>query len=283
MLAQDRVEFVVVGDAQPGREDDLARGLHLVLDLTLLPASRRRAGGRLHEVMRAHALEAAIEAPVLAHQDRIHRRRHVVVDAARAGAAKEGEGAIVGVEDHLLGLAWVGDQEAHPAVAEPDMRHLHLGRDAAHHDPFVAPVELERLARRKSQRDEGLGNTAMSPTPPSLRVTPDRIVAALVALAAKIVEDARQPETVALRALLVGRQHLRQPFDERAELRHRRLRPLVLEAGVTGAQNLPHRVAADAAIPADLLDALAVNEVVPPDLRRRLQRDHPRSRLGLPA
>jgi hypothetical protein len=63
----------------------------------------------------------------------------------------------------------------------------------------VAPVELEGLARRKSQRDEGLANTAMAPTPPSLRVTPDRVVAALIALAAKIVEDPRQPESPGLR------------------------------------------------------------------------------------
>jgi hypothetical protein len=32
-LAQDRVELVIIGDAQPGREDRLTRGLHLVLDL----------------------------------------------------------------------------------------------------------------------------------------------------------------------------------------------------------------------------------------------------------
>lgn len=281
-LAKDRVQLVVVGDPRTGLEVVLPRGLHLVLDLTLLPARRRRAGGRLDEVMRAHALEAAVEAPVPARRDRVHRRRHVVVDPARAGAAEEGEGAVMGVEDHLLGLAGVGDPEAHPAVAEPDMRHLHLGRDAAHHDPFVAPVELEGLAGREGQRHEGLGDAAMATAPPALRVTPDRVVAALVALPAQVVEDPRQPEAVPLRALLVGLQHRLEPRDEGAELRQRRLGPLVLEPGLPGAQDLAHRVPADPPLPADLLDALAVHKVVPPDLRHRLQRNHPRSRPDLP-
>jgi hypothetical protein len=67
--------------------------------------------------MAAHPLEAAVELAVLADQDRFDRRLHVVVDAARAGPLEEGEGTVVRVEHHLLGLAWVGPHEQHPAVA----------------------------------------------------------------------------------------------------------------------------------------------------------------------
>ena len=45
---------------------------------------------------------------------------------ARAGAFAEGEGPVVGVEHHLLGLARIGPHEGHPAVAEPDMGDLDL-------------------------------------------------------------------------------------------------------------------------------------------------------------
>lgn len=54
-------------------------------------------------------------------KDRLHRRLHVVVDAARAGPAEESEGPVVGIEHHLLRLAWIGPHEHHTDVAEPDM------------------------------------------------------------------------------------------------------------------------------------------------------------------
>src|SRR5271166_2188930 len=53
-------------------------------------------------MVRAHLEEAAIVLAVLADEDRVHRRLHVVVDAALAGAPEEREGAVVGVEHHLL-------------------------------------------------------------------------------------------------------------------------------------------------------------------------------------
>jgi hypothetical protein len=98
---------------------------HLVLDLPLLPARRRCAGNRVDQVMAAHLLEAAIVGAILADEDRVHRRLHVVVDAPRAGAAEEGERPVVGVEHHLLRLARIGPHERHPAVAQADMGNLH--------------------------------------------------------------------------------------------------------------------------------------------------------------
>ena len=48
-----------------------------------------RARHRFHQMMRAHLQKAAVVLPVLANKDRVHRRLHVVVDAARAGALEE--------------------------------------------------------------------------------------------------------------------------------------------------------------------------------------------------
>jgi len=43
------------------------------------------------------------------------------------------------VEDHLLGLARIGADEDHPAVAEADMSHLDGRRHALEHDDLMAP------------------------------------------------------------------------------------------------------------------------------------------------
>jgi len=69
-----------------------------------------------------------------------------VVDAPRAGAPEEGEGLVMGVEDHLLRLAGIGTHEQHPAVTQADMCNLHRGRRAVDHHDLVAPVELVGLA-----------------------------------------------------------------------------------------------------------------------------------------
>src|SRR5271166_6099041 len=79
------VQLVIALDAQARREEALAHEADLVLDLTFLPARRWRAGDGLDKMVRAHLEEAAIVLPVLADEDRLHRRLHVVVDAARAG------------------------------------------------------------------------------------------------------------------------------------------------------------------------------------------------------
>ena len=69
--------------------------------------------------MRAHLEKAAIVLTVFADEDRLHRRLHVVVDPALAVAAEEREGALVGVEHHLLRLARIGAHEHHAAVTKP--------------------------------------------------------------------------------------------------------------------------------------------------------------------
>ena len=59
-IEQPGVQLVVVLEPQPRREEALTDKPNLVLDLSLLPARRRRAGDRIDEVMAAHLQESAI-------------------------------------------------------------------------------------------------------------------------------------------------------------------------------------------------------------------------------
>jgi hypothetical protein len=45
--------------------------------------------------MPAHLRKAAVVAAIPTDEDRVHRCLHVVVDAARAGTAEEGEGPVI--------------------------------------------------------------------------------------------------------------------------------------------------------------------------------------------
>ena len=88
LVDEPGVQLAVALDLEPRREEALPHEADLVLDLAFLPARSRRAGNRLNEVVRAHLEEAAIVLAVLADEDRLHRRLHVVVNAAPAGARK---------------------------------------------------------------------------------------------------------------------------------------------------------------------------------------------------
>lgn len=164
----------------------------LVLDLPLFPTGGRRARHRLDEIMTAHLQETAVELAILANKHRLHRRLHVVVDAARAGSLEKGKRPIVGVEHHLLRLARIGAHEQHPAVAEADVRHLHRHRRAAQHDDLVAPIKLVRFARRKAQRHIGFRHRRPALPAPGLGVAPHRVVAPLIAKPAQVLEHANQ-------------------------------------------------------------------------------------------
>src|SRR4051812_49514736 len=59
LVEQPGVELVVALEPEARREEALAHQPDLVLDLTLLPAGRRRAGGRLDQIVGAHLQEAA--------------------------------------------------------------------------------------------------------------------------------------------------------------------------------------------------------------------------------
>ena len=159
--------------------------------------------------MRAHLLEAAVEPPLLTSEDRVHRRLHVVVDAAPTGAAKKAEAPVVGVEHHLLGLARIRDHQEHPAIAKADVGDLDRGRHAAEHHDLVAPVELIRFPRSEPQRDEGRHRLAgrhlhIGPFPlPGM--APDRVIAARVAGLLQQIKHPghRQPLTPAFAPVLL--------------------------------------------------------------------------------
>ncbi len=57
---------------------------------------------RIDEMMAAHLQEAAIVEAIFADEDRLHRRLHVVVDAAPAGPFEQRKGPVMGIEHHLL-------------------------------------------------------------------------------------------------------------------------------------------------------------------------------------
>jgi len=147
--------------------------------------------------MAAHLHEAPIVEPVLADEDRLDRRLHVVVDAAPAGAPEQRERPIVGVEHHLLRLARIGAHEQHAAVAEPDVGDLHGRRHAAQQDDLVAPVELVGFARHEAQRHVGRRRRLPALLRPPPGVAPHRIVAAVVAAAAQLLEDPDQRQLLA--------------------------------------------------------------------------------------
>ena len=142
--------------------------------------------------MAAHLLEPAVVGPFLAHEDRVHRRLHVVVDPACTGALVEGERLVVRVEHHLLALARIGPHERHPTVAEPHVGDLDRHGDAVDQHHLVAPVELVGLARFEDQRHERRRGPRAALAPPDRSVAPDGIIPALVAETAEVLEDPQQ-------------------------------------------------------------------------------------------
>jgi len=139
LVKKPDVHLVIALESQTGREEALTRQTGLVLDLPFFPASGRRAGHRLDEIVAAHLHETAIEESVLAGEDRLNGRFHIIVNATTAGTFEKGEGVVMRVEDHLLGLARIGTHKRHAAVAEPHVGNFHRHRRAVEHDDLMAP------------------------------------------------------------------------------------------------------------------------------------------------
>ncbi len=208
LVQQPGVQLVVALDPHPRGEEPLPHQTDLVLDLTLLPARRRRAGDGVDQIVAAHLEEPAIIGPLATDEDRVHRSLHIVVNAARAGALEEREPLVVRVEHHLLRLARIGTGEQHPAVAQTQMRHLHRHRRAADQNDLVAPVELVCLAGREAQRHERVRRRRRPLAAPRPGIAPHRIVATHVAQALQRLEYPDQRQSLPARLRLVGRQQL---------------------------------------------------------------------------
>jgi hypothetical protein len=181
----------------------------------------------------------------------------------------------MGIEHHLLGLPWVGAQEQHPAVTEPDMRHLHRdGHPVDQHD-LVAPVELVRLARREAQRHERCRRRRGLPAPPLSRVAPHRVVAPFIAEPAQVLKNPQQRHSLASLARCIHRQQLVQILQPPPELRLGLHAALVFERRLTRAQDLAHRIPGDVQLPRDLPDRPAAHKVLAANPRDRVHALHP--------
>ena len=228
----------------------------------------------IDQIVAAHLQEAAIVETPFADEDRLYGGLHVVVDAAGAGTFEQGERPVVGIEHHLLRLPRIGPHEQHAAVTQPDMGGLHHHRGAAQQDHLVAPVELVGFARRKTQRDiSGRGRLPAFFAPPP-GVTPHRIVAALIAAAAQLFEDPDQRQLFTGGFSHVRRKQAVKFYCPSSELWPRLHLPLILEGGFSRTQNLPDRVPRHIQVTCDLLDRLALDEVLAPNPRNRLHDQH---------
>ena len=171
--------------------------------------------------MAAHLREAAIELALLANENRLHRRLHVVVDAARAGALEKGEGALMRVENHLLRLAWIGANEDHPAVAQAHVGDLHDRRHAVEQDDLMAPVELIGFTRIEAERNIGGSRQRSLLIAPFARIAPHRVIAAFIAKAVQILENPDQSQPLSRWFFRVRLQQIVELFGPRSELRQR--------------------------------------------------------------
>ena len=119
-LAQPGVEFGEAAELDPGRVDPDASAavLHVLLHYPFLPGAGHVAEVRVVQVVRAHGGKALVDDAPLALLDLVHRRLHVVVDAAARHAAQRCERPGMGIEQHLVALAGVGHQPEGPTGAQ---------------------------------------------------------------------------------------------------------------------------------------------------------------------
>jgi hypothetical protein len=180
LLHKPSIQLFEALDPQSRREKPLAHKPTLVLDLSLLPARCWCARNWINQIMAAHLRKAPIIGALTTDKNYINCSLHIVVDAARACAFEKSKCAAMRVEHHLLRLTRIRTHKQHPAVAQPDMCDFHRHRGAV--DPFdhMAPVELIRLARRKTQRHISSNRGRCEVTLPCACISPHRIVAARV-------------------------------------------------------------------------------------------------------
>ena len=230
--------------------------------------------------MRAHGGEARVDGALLAVADRIHRRLHVVVDAAPGHAAEGDEGPRVRIEQHLVALGRIGHQPEGAAGGELHMRHLEPPPQSADKDVLAAPVELERFARRKHQRHErGPPRGLVLLRPPAPHPDAHPHVTAAVAERADLLVQRLDGAPLALAAVRIGLERRRQrlgPGIDTAAPRPCR----VLRFGHAGpAQPLPHGVPRQARALGHFADRQAFAQPHPPDLRQHPHVDHSRRSL----
>ncbi len=128
--------------------------LDVLLDLPLLPAGGDVAELGVKQVVAHHRAEPRVDLADLAGTHPVDGGLHVVVDAAAWNATPRDERVMMRVEQHLMGLQQIGTQEERTAVTELELCHLQLRALAVDDGPVLAPVELERFAGRKPERNK---------------------------------------------------------------------------------------------------------------------------------
>lgn len=269
------VQLRIGSELRPWYEEPPSEHAHLVLDLALLPTRCRGASNRIDQVMPAHLLKTADVGAILANEDRIHHRLHVVVDTPGAGAAEEGERLVMRIEHHLLGLSGISPHKRHPAVAETDMGDLDRRGHAVEDHDLMAPVELVGLARIEAQRDIGAGRRFLRRLRPTGRISAHGVIAAVIAAAAQLLVDPDQRQAFAFRSPGIVGQHLVQLGTPGIDLRTGLPRAVIGELGRPRSDDLAHRVPRQTQLAADLLDRFAFDEMRSSDLRDRLHNQHP--------
>ena len=273
---QPTVQLLEAGKAKPGLEETATGRLHLVLDLALLPAGRRRACRRLDHVVVRHDEEAPVEDALLAGEHRRHRRFHVVVNPACRHAAEKGERPRMRVEKHLLAFARIRSHIDRARRAQPHVSDLHPHRLAGDLDVLVAPVELIGFARPEHQRDEGrrIRHAPAPLQPPPRSIATDRVVRPVEPLAQQQVVDARDAQLLSPRSRLVFfKQHI-QPRLKRTQLRQRLHRAPIREFRLRLADRLAHHPARQMQVSRYRLHGFPRRELAP-DLQHRFQYQHP--------
>ena len=155
------------------------------------------------------------------------------------------------------------------------MGDLHDHRHAAQQDDLVAPVKLEGFPRSKTQRDIGCGCRLSALLGPPPGVATHSIIAAVIASIAQFLEQADQRELLTSRLGGIAGQQGIELGCPSSELRSGLDFSFVLERGLARPQHLADRVPGHLQVPGDLLDRLALDEVLAPYPRNRLHDQHP--------
>ena len=100
-------------------------------------------------------METGVDDPSVALADLVHRRLHVVVNAALGHPAQCGKRPVVGVEQHLVTLPRIPEDKEGAAGTQLSVRCNYLAQYAADHQRFFAPVERERFSQFEFERHEG--------------------------------------------------------------------------------------------------------------------------------
>jgi hypothetical protein len=177
--------------------------------------------------------------------------------------------------NNLVALARVGHEPEGPRGTQQQVRDVHAVVDAAHHQAFFAPVELEGLAELEDQRHESLGGDRL---PFALAPRADEVGDAAVAAGITIAFDLRVQR--ASRAPLVPwavRVSLERQLERlvvRRELARRFTAPVLRLLQHRHLQPLAHRVSRQTRQPHDLPNRPLLAEIHPPNLANHGHGDH---------